>query len=164
MEIIASMLGTDKTRVKESMLLVAALIIFIASFYTEELLYSDNGYDGEKSPVPVVCTLYGTVISVSDPKEETLRSGTKYSHEVAIKLQSISLSSDREFLDHPCMDKVKDKTVVTVYRTKPVADKYASIMLGDALLEPGESVKARAAYAEGYVPLITELERHDPVK
>ncbi len=146
---------------KDWILLGVAGALFAGSFIIKDHEIDLDANDN-KTPVPAVCSLLGTVISLSEPKTSNLATGTYYHQQVSIKLREIHLISPREPDGHPCTESMTNKTVVTEYQT-PVSKRDIPLVVGNYPVKVGDLVLGKAAYAKGYPPLLTDIDFPDDI-
>ena len=133
-------------------LLFFSIVALILSFWAK-----DSGYNSDipgTTPIPAACSLKGKIIHISEPVLSELQTGKHFHYLVSIQLEKLILSSPRDPLGHPCSEDVTRSTVVTEYKT-PVSIEDTPPMIDGIPLKPGDVIWAKAAYAEGYVPLLT---------
>jgi len=139
-------------------LLVAAIILVLSYLYKENKLTNELASD--KTPVPTICSLLGEIVNIKGPIKQNLPVGIRYSFDIGIKLDKIFLVSPVNPYGHPCSEDMNKSTIVTQYKT-PVRESSIIPMVKGVNIKVGDKIIGKAAYAEGYDPLLTTIEFPD---
>jgi len=135
-------------------LVIAAIILVLSYLYKENKIKEEMARD--KTPVPTVCSILGEIVNINGPSKQNLPVGIRYSYEIGVRIEKIFLVSPVNPYGHPCSEDMTTRTIVTQYKT-PVRETSGLPKVKGVEVKVGDKIIGKAAYAEGYDPLITTI-------